>query len=154
MKRKQIVRERGQGIIEFAVIFPIFAFLLFAVIDGGLVMGRYNQANQAAGVGARLAATGASIATVRARVDDQMHGELNPTNCSGGGDRICVAYRPGPDGQASGDVGSIVVVYVRSDYNLLTPLPGSGDWTIEACSIQRVERPVSSTVNENVSACF
>jgi Flp pilus assembly protein TadG len=140
------VRERGQGIIEFAVIFPIFAFLLFAVIDGGLVMGRYNNANQAAGVGARLAATGTSLGTVRARIDDQMHDEMDNLSCGGNNDRICINYRDGPDGQDAGDVGSLVEVYVRYEYDLLTPVLANvvagGDWEIEACSIQRLEQPV------------
>ncbi len=159
MMGRRIVRERGQGIIEFAVIFPIFAFFLFAIIDGGLVMGRYNNANQAAGVGARLAATGTSFTNIRSAVQDQMHGEMSGTTCNGTGDDICIDYRPGPDGQATGDIGSIVVVYVRYEYDLLTPVLGSvvggGDWDIDACSVQRVERPVANaaSIDDDIGEC-
>jgi hypothetical protein len=159
MNGRRIVRERGQGIIEFAVIFPIFAFLLFAVIDGGLVMGRYNNANQAAGVGARLAAaTGGDFDDVRnavgPAVSDQMHGEMSAfTNCSGSGDEICIDFRPGPNGETAGDIGSLVVVYVKYEYDPLTPVIAQvatgGDWDIEACSVQRVERPVDDAEDDD-----
>jgi hypothetical protein len=149
--------QRGQGIVEFAVIFPIFAFFLMAVIDGGLVMGRYNQANQAAGVGARLAAaTGGDFDDleddVRDAIQDQMHGQMTGTSCNGTGDDVCIDFRGGPNGESAGEVGSIVVVYVRHEYDLITPIVdfvGGGDWDIEACSVQRVERRVNNAASED-----
>ena len=57
MIRKRLAGERGQGIIECAVIFPIFVLLVFVVVDGGILMGRYGGVNHAADTGARLAAT-------------------------------------------------------------------------------------------------
>jgi Flp pilus assembly protein TadG len=105
--RSWLNRQRGQGIVEFAAIFPIFALLVFAVIDGGLVMGRYSQANQAAGVGARLAATtGGDFGDVHDAVEDavrgQLHDELTTANCDAGGpvgnpnsqgDDLCIDFR-------------------------------------------------------------
>lgn len=141
------------------MIFPIFAFLLFAVIDGGLVMGRYNNANQAAGVGARLAATNTPVSTVRSAIQDQMHGEMSGLTCDDSEDDVCIDFRTGPNGEAAGDVGSIVVVYVRYEYDLITPIVGNatgGDWDIDACSVQRVERPISGSnlsFDQNVTEC-
>ena len=61
MIRKRLAGERGQGIIECAVIFPIFVLLVFVVVDGGILMGRYGGVNHAADTGARLAATAPTI---------------------------------------------------------------------------------------------
>jgi len=164
--------QRGQGLIEFAVIFPFFALILFAVIDGGLLMGRYNNINNAAKEGARLGAVGAppdGPNGIVKRVQQQAHGRLDSasTNC---GDYasppattnvICVQWITGADGEAPGRVGSSVRVLVKYHYPFLTPILnwiGSGGWTIEACGVQRLERPfdvssVSNPAPAGVSSC-
>ncbi|MDE3096660.1 MAG: pilus assembly protein [Chloroflexota bacterium] len=151
--------QRGQGLVEFAVIFPIFAFFLFAVIDGGLLMGRYNNINNAAAEGARLAAVDGSsnvVADVVARVKDQTHGLLGgagtSTSCADWDSKptvnvICVQWVSGPEGEAPGDVGSAVRVRLRYRDEVLTPVftlfgnanPG---WDITACATQRLEQSV------------
>ena len=35
--------QRGQGLVEFAVIFPLFMIFVSLMVDGGLLMGRYNN---------------------------------------------------------------------------------------------------------------
>ena len=49
-------REAGQGIAEFALVFPIIALLLFAMIDCGRAVYAYNTIAGAAREGARVAA--------------------------------------------------------------------------------------------------
>ncbi len=76
--------QRAQGLVEFAVIFPIFALLLFAIVDGGLLMGRYNNINNAAKEGARAGAVqygdgDDALDAVIDRVTEQAHGELDDT---------------------------------------------------------------------------
>ena len=149
--------QRGQGIVEFAVIFPIFAFLLFAVIDGGLLMGRYNNINNATKEGARLGATGGATgkAEIVDRVQKQVHGDLDntakhplSTNCGdyaippANTNVICVQWINGPTGEAPGDLGSSVRVLVKYHYQFLTPIVNwiGGGWTVTACAVQRLER--------------
>jgi cell division septation protein DedD len=156
---KSRLREHGQGLVEFAVIFPIFAFLLFAVIDGGLLMGRYNNVNNATKEGARLGATGVSADLIVDRVKKQVHGDLDntakhplTTNCgdyaSPGANTnvICVQWITGPTGEAPGELGSSVRVLVKYHYQFLTPIVNwiGGGWTVTACAVQRLERPVAS----------
>jgi Flp pilus assembly protein TadG len=48
-------RQRGQSLVEFALVFPIFALLVFGVLDGGRAILTYNQAAQASRNVARVA---------------------------------------------------------------------------------------------------
>ena len=141
MFQKQKRRELGQGLVEFAVVFPLFMILIFIVVDGGLVMGRYGEVNHAAKEGARLASTGATPGDVVLRVIAQSQIELDAAD-------VTVEYVKGPASNAadSGEVGSIVVVRIDYDYKLITPLPNFSDdgatWNIKACAVARLEHPV------------
>jgi Flp pilus assembly protein TadG len=53
-------RSRGQSLVEFALVLPVFIFLLFALIDGGRLVYQNSVVSQAAREGARLAAVEAS----------------------------------------------------------------------------------------------
>jgi Flp pilus assembly protein TadG len=55
MQRRR--RSRGQAMVEFALVFPIFALILFGIID----MGRYVVTANALSNGAREAARAASV---------------------------------------------------------------------------------------------
>jgi Flp pilus assembly protein TadG len=147
--------ERAQGLVEFAVILPLFAFFLGMVIDGGLVMGRYNNITNAAKEGARLGAVGASQSDIITRVEQQAHGGLDSavTDCAAYASSqtaICVQWidgasvnggpSPGP-----GEVGSSVRVKAKYHYTPLTPvLRQVGGWEVEVCAVQRLEQPVDS----------
>ena len=137
-------RELGQGLVEFAVVFPLFMILIFMMVDGGLVMGRYGEVNHAAKEGARFASTGASPADVKDRVIAQSQISLTAGDVS-------VEYADGPASNRadSGEVGSVVVIRIEYDYDLITPLPnfGGGDltWGIKACAVARLERPVDAS---------
>ena len=50
-------RSRGQGLIEFALVLPVFLVLIFGIIDGGRAVFSYNQMSQAARNVARVAST-------------------------------------------------------------------------------------------------
>lgn len=149
------IRERGQGIVEFAVIFPVLIVFVFMMIDGGILMGRYNQINHAAQEGGRIAATGADTQAIVERVQAQANGVLDDVPPDGrcfGQNQICVERVRGPDidgqpRQAAGEVGSYVKVTVRYRYDLLTPLNGFGlqDFDVSACALARLERPTRAS---------
>jgi len=48
--------SRGQGLVEFALVFPIIALLLFGLLDLGRAVFAYNTIGNAARQGARVAA--------------------------------------------------------------------------------------------------
>lgn len=53
-------RSRGQGLVEFALVLPIFLFMLFGLIDAGRLVYQNSVVSQAAREGARLASVEAS----------------------------------------------------------------------------------------------
>lgn len=158
--------ERGQGLVEFAVILPLFFIFLFVIIDAGLLLARYNNETNAAKEGARYGAVGASDSQIRARVQAQAHGLLDTaTNCAASPvTDICVEWipGPGPNGPGPGQVGSSVRVTVHYRYKLNTPLLngnilgmnifglGDGIDTSE-CAVQRLERPVANPVRTSTA---
>jgi hypothetical protein len=67
-------RERGQALVEFALILPILAMLLLGTITGGFALNQKQQMNHAVREGARYAATVAQQA--RADVSEVAHEPL------------------------------------------------------------------------------
>ena len=53
-------RPRGQSLVEFALVLPIFLLLLFGLVDGGRLVYHHSVLSQAAREGARLASVEAS----------------------------------------------------------------------------------------------
>jgi Flp pilus assembly protein TadG len=49
-------RSRGQGLVEFALVFPVLVLLLFGVLDMGRAVYAYSTIGNAARQGARVAA--------------------------------------------------------------------------------------------------
>jgi len=101
--------QRGQAMVEFALVLPLMLIVLFMVVDFGVGLTRWIQITNAAGEGARCGGVGADISYITQRVVDTSNGVLDSANVS-------VSY---PDGQA---VGDSVVVDVDYDYNLITPV--------------------------------
>jgi len=56
MKRISLKNQDGQSVTEFALVLPILAFLLFAVIQFGIVFNNYITLTDATRAGARKAA--------------------------------------------------------------------------------------------------
>ena len=53
--RSPAPRARGQGLVEFALVFPVFILLLFGIFDLGRAVYAYNTIGDAAREGARVA---------------------------------------------------------------------------------------------------
>ncbi len=86
-KRLKIRNEQGQAMTEFALVLPILALLLFAVIQFGIVFNNYVQLTDATRAGARKASVsreladpvGTTVAAVRASAKDLKQSDLNIT---------------------------------------------------------------------------
>ena len=114
-------RQRGQTLVEFAVIVPLFALLLFGLLDFGRVIFTQNALTQAAREATRVAslspsASSTKYAAIRAAARNAAPGvALTDGSITGSGCADCFY----PTGAVS---GSIVVVTVSSTVTLSTPL--------------------------------
>jgi Flp pilus assembly protein TadG len=113
-------RERGQSLVEFALVLPVFLILVFGIIDFSMALRSYVTLTNATREGARYGALGATKGTFPASCS-------NPNTVVG---RVCeaasgldlddvrVTY---PD--AGGKLpGNSVVVSARYDYEFITPV--------------------------------
>jgi Flp pilus assembly protein TadG len=113
LKRKRFYRvgkeERGQAMVEFALVLPIFMLLIFAIVDFGMGFHAYITVTNSAREGARLGAVRGTQAEILKRVQDTSD-TLDPSKMT-----VTVT-------NAGGAAGGSVVVDVDYDYTLITPL--------------------------------
>jgi hypothetical protein len=129
-------RQRGQALVEFALVLPLLLIVLFLVVDFGVGLTRWIAITNAAREGARLGAVGAEEGAIRQKVVDTSDGILSDGN-------VAVGYFD-VDGNGI-KVGDSVVVDVHYDYNLISPLGRFLTVTIDpltlsACSDMRLEQ--------------
>jgi Flp pilus assembly protein TadG len=100
-------QQRGQDLVEFALIIPLLLLLLFAIVDGGRAVYVYHVVANSAREGARFAAVGTRTeAEVASRVLTYAVA-LDPA-------RLSVTL-----GHPTNDT---VLVDVRYDFDLITPV--------------------------------
>ena len=132
--------RRGQSIVEFALILPVFVLVLVGIFDLGRGIYAFNTISQAAREGARLAIVDQTIAhiqdeaaqtAVQLRIDpadvvvEFRDRELldTPNSCAG-----AVA---GDDNNEQSIVRCMVIVTVPYDYTAATPILGAILGTIQ-----------------------
>lgn len=101
--------EKGQSLVEFALVVPILLLLVLGIMEFGRAYSANLTLQNATREGARLAVTGATDAQITQRVKDSA-----PTLDVS---RLNVSVTP-----ASRRQGDNVMVTVTYDFNYLTPL--------------------------------
>ena len=102
--------EKGQALVEFALLVPIFLILLFAIVDFGMGFHSWITVTNSAREGARLGAVAGTEQQIIDRVHDTATLINEDTNMN-----VVVT-------NAQGLPGESVVVQVDYDYDLITPL--------------------------------
>jgi hypothetical protein len=136
---------RGQGLVEFALVLPVFLAIFFGLIDLGRFVVTDNILSQAAREGARLAAVEASWL-------GQSGG-----GCGTQGGPVCPADTPtlvahvatAANRMVAGLGGAVTTVYLRCD------APGSaptGQWTGVTCATRVPGSVVSVRVTFDYTA--
>jgi Flp pilus assembly protein TadG len=130
MRRPVLRRDRqaGQGLVEVALVLPVFLLILFGMIDLGAFVFSDNVMSQAAREGARVASTEAGWIG-KTTTDDP--------GCNKPGGPICPSVAnfatdvsKAVKGAGSG-LTSAITVYVRCDP---AGAPPTGAWTTGDCS--------------------
>lgn len=123
MKRraKRAKSRRGQALVEFALVLPIFVLMIFGLVDLGRAVFINNSLAEAARDGARYgsvqarAFNDASRDDVAEWVEDRLSGIPNPT----------ITVTCAPASPAFGcTVNDILVVTVQADIDMITPIIG------------------------------
>ena len=104
--------EKGQALVEFALLVPIFLVLLFAIVDFGMGFYSWITVTNAAREGARLGTVQASEQAIIDRV-------YQTSDLPGEATQMTVTVT-----NAQGQPGESVVVKVDYGYDLITPLAG------------------------------
>ncbi|MCH7998421.1 MAG: pilus assembly protein [Chloroflexi bacterium] len=102
--------EKGQALVEFALLVPIFLILLFAIVDFGMGFHSWITVTNSAREGARLGA----VAATEQQIIDRVHDTATLINEETNMDVLVT--------NAQGLPGESVVVQVDYDYDLITPL--------------------------------
>ena len=152
-------RSTGQGLVEFALVLPIFILLVVSLFDLGRAVFAYNTLTNAAREGARLAIVNQDIPTIVTRAKSQTAiVELNDPSVS------VAFYQVKADGTpnlaAPCDlvaVGCVAIVRFEATYRPITPIVsnfifGSGV-TFEARSVLGVEYRCPNSDFPSASSC-
>ncbi len=115
-------RERGQSIVEFALLAPVLILLFMGMFDFGWLLHKQIQMDNAVRLGARRAAVGATNADILTQMIDNCTFTLLA-------EEITIDVRD-PDGNSIGDNSDrtpnnlIYVAVHRDNEPLITPLAG------------------------------
>jgi len=90
-KRIKLRNERGQAMVEFAIVLPVLVLIVFAIIQFGILFNNFVALTDAVRAGARTAAVsrtaadpvGATIARVQSATGDLDQSKLGITVASG-----------------------------------------------------------------------
>jgi Flp pilus assembly protein TadG len=127
-RRLRRPRSRGQALVEFALVIPIFLVLVIGTFDLGAGVFAYNSVTNAAREGVRLAIVNQSQAAIEQRaMDATAIAETEAPNV------VVNFYRPGPNADPTQNptcsapipVGCVAVVSFQTTYRPFTPIIAS-----------------------------
>lgn len=128
--KRYIRNNRGQALVEFALIVPVLLMLVLGIMEFSMVIHQYMVVAGASREGARAAALGGSNAAIEAAVQNAATG-LDST-------KLTVTPSPTPT-RTQGDPVTVTVTY---PFKPITPLIGaffSEDYRVKGITVMRVE---------------
>jgi len=119
-------RGRGQAVVEFALVIPIFLLIVVALFDLGTAVFAYNSLTNAAREGARMAIVNQDVPTIVARAKAQSAiVELDDPSVSVLFWQVAADGKPDlSDPCALVAVGCLAVVRFEATYRPITPIIG------------------------------
>jgi len=107
--------NRGQAMVEFALVIPFFLILVFGIVDFGMVLRSYVQITNAAREGARYGVTCKSDSAIKTTVSEQSSNLLTTSD-------VTVLANPCQTGTFTGSAGDPVEVKATYNYSWISPL--------------------------------
>jgi Flp pilus assembly protein TadG len=129
-----VKNTRAQGIVEFALVLPLFIMVVMGIVDFGMGLRAYVMVNNSSREGARYAIICPSTVNddaIKTRVADYSTGLVTTGN-------VYVTWQTPSQRCKSGD---FVKVEATTNYNFITPLSAflPGPLRLTASSTMRVE---------------
>ena len=127
----KIKNNRGQSIVELAILLPVLVMIMLGILQLGLVFNAYTMISNGAREGARTAAVGGDDSAVLVSTG------ANTSNLNA--DKLAVTITPSAGSRVSGDA---VVVNISYDVDVIVPLIGGiigNPIELNASSTMRVE---------------
>jgi Flp pilus assembly protein TadG len=130
-KRHKMRGQRGQTMVEFAIVLPIFLLLLLGIAQGGIAFNNYIQLTDAARAGARYGAPLACSGTCNrtSLVTTKVKASAANLNTSQVGVTVTTTWQPGTDLR--------VCASYPFSINLIGLVVRSGN--LNSCTTERVE---------------
>jgi Flp pilus assembly protein TadG len=160
-----IAKERGAALVEFALVLPVLAVLLFGMLEFGKLFNYWIDETHLTAEGARWAVVNnvPSGSSLQQYILDQadsaeLHGDVSGTQRTTHGASVNICFYRASDGSlytdpASATVGDTVEVVMKYDYQWLRnfPFPGDPSTTITGRSAMRLEAlPTNYTPANNL----
>ena len=107
MPRGRMPNQRGQSLVEFALILPVFIILVFGIIDFGMGLRAYITVTQATREGARYAAVGNPAGTFTSGGSGDCNGTMSTSTVG----KVCSTM----NGMNLSNVQSVSVTYPQGN---------------------------------------
>jgi len=134
-------KERGQAMVEFALLLPIFLVVIFVIVDFGVGISRWVIVTNSTREGARIGAVGATTGEIADRVATTSNGLLDPVD-------VTVYYLDKDADGAPGGRGDSVVVESDYNYTFITPLKAFLGLAFDGIKHRdRIRRPQGDSVS-------
>ena len=163
IRRSRAHRRRGQALVEFALVIPIFLLIVFGIIDAGRLIFTYNTVSNAARNAARVAIVNQSTTgtntcdttsptawSVGCGVSSGVGVAIAPTD-------VVVTYRNPTDTGACtpASIGCIAVVTVTGKWQAMTPIIGQiiGPTSVSSTSKIPIERVCTNPTPAPLANC-
>ena len=156
-------RDRGQSLVEFALVLPLFLLIIFGIVDAGRLIYTYNTVANSARDGARVAIVNQS--TSGTNTCDTTAATAWSVGCSLAsgiglglqGADVVVQYRNPTDTAACATpiIGCIASVAVTGTYRPLTPVIGQliGDVPVTSTTKMAIERVCTNPTTAPIPHC-
>jgi TadE-like protein len=143
--RLQVGCRKGQGLVEFALVLPVFLLIVMGLADLGRAVYEYNSITNAVREAARLAIVNQDTTKITARAVGQS------SMAETGGPSVTVSFRDSePNADPSSNpvcnpvaVGCVAIVRFETTFKPLTPIIGSFIYpsgvTFIATSVETIE---------------
>jgi len=102
--KKPTRSSKGQALVEFALVLPVFLMMLFGIIDGGRYVFQNNVLSQAAREGARVAAAEAGWIGKTTAQDPSCVGSAALITAANPGAHVCPATVTGATDSLQADI--------------------------------------------------